>query len=283
MSKKLLALLIVSTLSTAFAQLRDPVRKNRSAAIDPAASIAQMNLGATPAITTTCAYPFTVTATATRQYLQYCITVNGNIVEFQSPAGSEHIANGTIGDGYALCDFAANQVGYHDYAGHGDVDTGPGWQAPVLLSQTATVVKIARTTADGIWTLTQTFTEVPSDSSVKVAMAVKNNTAIPRFIWLTRFTDVDANNTFTNILDGTANTVFGYDASEIGHGLQISLAAANPFAHEGLATTLASNACAIGTGYVGLLNGADGATYMWHGLTVPAKGTKTVTLKYKGF
>lgn len=81
---------------------------------------------ATPAATSACAYTFTSGGTATVKYLQFCVTVNGNITEFQSPQGAEHIRVGTIGDGYALCDFTANEVGYHDYAGFGDSDTGPG-------------------------------------------------------------------------------------------------------------------------------------------------------------
>lgn len=124
--------------------------------------------GVTPAASTDCAFTFTSGGTATVKYLQYCVTVNGNIVEFQSPLGAEHIRVGTVGDGYSLCDFGAGEVGYHDYAGFGDVDTGTGWAAPVTVSQTATMVKIARSTADGRWTLTQTFTQSASDASVKV-------------------------------------------------------------------------------------------------------------------
>ena len=286
MHEKLFVLFVALTLSAvALAQPPDPIRAAREAAAAGSAAPAGVALNAptaTPAATTTCTYQFTSAATATRPYLQYCVTVNGNVVEFQSPAGVEHIAVGTIGDGYALCDWAANGVGYHDYAGHGDADTGPGWGAPTLLSQTATVVKIARSTADGLWTLTQTFALNAADSSLNVTMAVKNNTAISRFIWFTRFTDIDAHSNTTNILDGTTNTVFGYDVSATGYGLQISLAAQNPFFKEGLATTSAANACAIGSGWTGLLNGADGAGYYWHGITVPPHGTKTVALKYKG-
>jgi hypothetical protein len=280
MSKKSLTLLIALTLTTAaFAQLHDPIRMNRSASVD-ASSVVRPN-GVTPAATSTCAYTFTSGGVGTKPYLQYCVTVNGNIVEFQSPAGAEHIRVGTFGEGYAICDYNSG-LGYHDYADYGDADTGPGWQAPVLLSQTATVVKIARTTLDGIWTLTQTFTQSAADASVKVAMALKNNTAVVRYVWLTRLIEIDANNTLLNIMDGTTYQVFGYDVSATGYGLQISLAAANPFYKEGFATPQISNACTVGAGYTGLLNGVDGVAYYWNGITVPAHGTKTMTLKYKG-
>jgi hypothetical protein len=240
--------------------------------------------GITPAATTDCTYTFTSGGTATVKFLQYCVSANGNIVEFQSPMGLEHIRVGTVGDGYALCDFSAatGEVGYHDYAGFGDVDTGTGWAAPVLLSQTATMVKIARSTADGLWTLTQTFTQSAGDASVKVAMAIKNNTAKSRTIWLTRFTDIDANNTTANIMDGTVESVWGYSASQTGSGLQISMAAPNTFNNFGLAINQVDSACAIGAGSNGLLNGVDGFAYSFHFIIVPARGTKTVTLKYKG-
>ena len=237
--------------------------------------------GLTPAATTDCAYTFTSGGTAAVKFLQYCITVNGNIVEFQSPMGAEHIRVGTVGDGYALCDFGAGEVGYHDYAGFGDVDTGSGWAAPVLQSQTTTAVKIARSTADGLWTLTQTFTQSAADASVKVTMAIKNNTAISRTIWLTRFTDVDANNSTSNIMDGTAESVWGYNASETGAGLQISLAAPSPFNNFGLAENTVENACSIGRNFTGLLNGVDGFAYSFHAILIPGHATKTVTLKYK--
>lgn len=112
-------------------------------------------------------------------------------------------------------------------------------------------------------------------------MAIKNNSNISRTIWLTRFTDIDANNSTSNIMDGTAESVWGYDASETGRGLQISLAVPNTFSNDGLAINQVDNACSIGVGYTGLLNGVDGFAYSFHYIIVPAHGTKTVTLKYK--
>jgi hypothetical protein len=231
-----------------------------------------------------CAYTFTSGGTGTKPYLQYCISLNGNFVEFQTPMGSEQIGpppGGQSSDGYAICDL----TGKGDYLDYGLNDYHQlEWQAPTLLSKTDTVVKIARTTYDGIWTLTQTFTQNSADASVKVVMTIKNNSAITRSIWLTRVTDINANNTDYNILDGTTDTVFGYDVSEHGHGLQISLAAANPYPHEGFATytPLSPFACGVGNHYGGLINGYDGAANLLHVLTIRSGGSKTVALKYKG-
>ena len=281
MSKKTLALLIALTLTTAaFAQSHDPIRAARSVSADAATAAVSPNAGVRPDATSACAYTFTSGGTGGNQYLQYCVTVNGNVVEFQSPAGVEDIRAGLFTEGYAICDFFSG-LGYHDYADWGDSDTGPGWGAPVLNTLNGTTVKITRSTLDGIWTLSQTFAQTATDASVKVTMGLKNNTAVARSVWLTRVVDIDANSTFPNIADGTQNTAFGYQAS-LGYGLQLSLAAANPFPHYGFATAQVSNACVIGTGYAGLLNGVDAVEYYYNYITVPAHGTKTVVLKYKG-
>ena len=282
MSRKTFALIVTLTLSTAvFGQLRDPIKGSQSATMDENAAASLQNsagqLG--PDSTDVCTYLFTSVGTATRQYVQYCVTVNGNIVEFQTPSGIENIKHGIIGEGYAVCDFSTG-VGYHDYAGFGDADTG-GWGPATTVSQTGTMVKISRKTSDGIWTLTQTIAQSPSDSSVKVTMALKNNSPISRLVWLARFADVDANDRTNNILDGTVNTAFGYSASAQ-KGLQLSLATANFYDHVGYATQLASKACSINAGYTGLLSDADGMIYLNHSITIGAGNTATVVLKYRG-
>jgi hypothetical protein len=207
------------------------------------------------------------------------VTVNGNIVEFQSPSGVEHIKHGNIGEGYSVCDFSSG-LGYHDYATLGAGDSG-NWGPPTTVSHTGTMVKISRTTEDGIWTLTQTIAQSPADASAKVTMALKNNSGVSRLVWLARVADVDANDTTNNILDGTFNTAFGYAASAQ-KGLQLSLATANSYEHVGYATQLASKACSINVGYTGLLKDADGVIYLNHSITIGAGKTATVTLKYRG-
>jgi hypothetical protein len=55
-----------------------------------------------------------------------------------------------------------------------------------VLSHDAKSVKIARTTADGNWTLTQTITQVTGPPSAKIAMALTNNTSVTRQAFLLR-------------------------------------------------------------------------------------------------
>ena len=243
MSKKISTLTIILILSTAvFGQQSIPVTRQSA----PASQNPDVTRG--PDSTDVCTYQFTSGGTATKQFLQYCVSVNGNIVEFQSPAGVEHIKHGIIGEGYAVCDFSSG-VGYHDYAGFGDADNG-SWGAATRLSLTATTVKIVRTSTDGRFTLTQTIAQSPADSSAKITMALKNNSSGAKTVWFTRVADVDANDATNNILDGTFNTAFGYSASAQ-KGLQLSLAAANTYEHVGYATQSASAGCSINVGLHG--------------------------------
>jgi len=166
-----------------------------------------------PDETSACAHTFTSGSGAT--YLQFCVTVNGNIVEFQSPAGVEQIRQGTFGEGYGICDFNRS-TSYYDFS---DTGASTNWDAPVLLSHTATSVKIARTTSDGVWTLTQTINSVAGTNPyAKVAMALKNN-ATPiagdaEGVYLMRWADSDPDHAgsdgFAQNLDGTIDSAWGY-------------------------------------------------------------------------
>ena len=116
--------------------------------------------------TTTCLYKFNTGSGNT--YLGYCLTENGNILNIQTPSGQNML--GANGEGYGIC----NESPAQNYTDYGVSDTG-NWGNAVVLSHSSTSVKIARTTADGHWTLTQTITMVPTTSSINVVMALKNN------------------------------------------------------------------------------------------------------------
>src|SRR5262249_8234925 len=137
------------------------------------------------------------------------------ITQFESPSGNEYISLAPAGEGYGLCNFDTSTQ-YFDYAGYGD---SGNWQASTTVSSTITSVKIARTTTDGIFTLTQTIALNKGNSSAQVTMAIKNNTATPRHIGLLRFADVDAGGFASNSFDFTSRTAFGYN--QMGVGLQL--------------------------------------------------------------
>ncbi len=178
-----------------------------------------------PDATTGCTYQFTSGSGAT--YLQFCVSVNGNIVEFESPEGVEQINQGGIAEGYGFCD-AVPENGYFDYA---YIDSG-NWNAPVKLSQTATAVKIERTTSDGVFTLTQTITSVAGTNPyAKILMTLKNNSAVTKGIAIYRYADSDPGNAaqadtdFVENGDGTNQSGFSYvpysNAVSPEHGLML--------------------------------------------------------------
>jgi len=169
--------------------------QNEAAALAPRSSLA----------TTDCTFPFSTGTGNT--LLKYCVTTNGNIVQLETPQGVEHVAVGTIGEGYGICDFNTN-TGYFDYAGFGD---SGNWNPAQVVKQTATSVKIVRTTSDGQFTLTQNIAEVDGALPwIKITMTLKNN-GEGRDAFLIRYVDVDAAGVAKNNLDTTENSAFAWN------------------------------------------------------------------------
>jgi hypothetical protein len=235
-----------------------------------------------PFATSTCS--FTFTSGANNTYLKYCVTVNGNITQLETPLGREHIAAGAFGEGYGICD-TSSAVAYDDYADFGD---SGNWGPSTTVSHNATSVKIARSTSDGIWTLTQTITQVAGTSSVKVAMMLKNNTAVARTAYLLRYADVDADGVFLNSLDGTINSAFGWNSIGTGspYGLMLQTVGTSPFPYAGFAQNVPNGPppCSYTANYTGgLLSATDGSLVSVYIVGVPKNASKTVTVSYKGF
>jgi hypothetical protein len=157
-----------------------------------------------------CSYTFTSGTGVS--YLQFCVTTNGNIVEFENPSGVDQIRQGGIDEGYGLCDITT-EVAYYDYAEGG----ASGWGTPTTVTHTSTMVKIERTTSDGAWTLTQTINSVAGTNPyAKMTMALKNNSGESKEAYFERYADVDPGNpaettsTFTENFDGDLNSAWGY-------------------------------------------------------------------------
>ena len=142
---------------------------------------------------------FLFTSGANNTFLSYCLTSNGNVTQLITPAGRFEIEVPV--EGYGICDgFTGTE--YFDYAFEDSLNWGP--TTTTTLSPTA--MKFVRNTSGGVWTLTQTITQVVSSSSVKVAMALRNNTADNRPVELLRYADVDVDGVLTNNFDGTLNS-----------------------------------------------------------------------------
>jgi hypothetical protein len=253
-----------------------------------------VNSGVSPLATITCAATFVTGTPAQRNsYLKYCVTVNGNIVSFQSPSVVDQIAQGGFAEGYGLCDTTTG-VSYFDYA----VSDSGNWNPSVPLGHTATMIKIGRTTADGAWSLTQTITIVGGPSPyAKVASALKNNSAIRKTAYLVRYADVDpadaSSNGFAETFDSTAFSAWGYESLNSGrppYGLKITelgniVPASMPWAFDGISQNTSSgpNPCNPFGNYAGLATGIDGSVEMYWGMILNAHQTGTVTAKYEMF
>jgi hypothetical protein len=192
-TKKLLPFVVVLTLAaTGFGQLQQAT--HTSDTISPDA-------------TTVCKHTFS--SGSGPNLLKFCVTVNGNVAQLTSPAGSEHIREGTVLEGYSICDFGS-LTRYYDFAAE---DSG-NWQAPVA-SGSSLPLTIKRTTSDGIYTLTQVFNRNTADPAVTIAMTLKNNTAASRDFALVRYADIDANNAnggnFHNWFDFDHESAWGYN------------------------------------------------------------------------
>lgn len=234
-----------------------------------------------PLETSVCSFTFTFGAKET--FVKYCVTVNGNITQFESPAGFEHIAVGEVAEGYGICDGSSN-VAYFDYADDGATTN---WGPATVVNQNASSVEIARTTSDGVWTLTQTFTLITATSSVNVAMKLKNNTADDKLVFLLRYADVDAAGVFNNNFDGTSDSAFGWNSAGVdSFGLAMRNVGNTPFPHSGFAQPISSGpspcnvmANASSTPVIA----TDGSIVMSYDMSVPKRASKTVTVNYRGF
>lgn len=237
---------------------------------------------ANPDATNVCSYNFTSGVNNT--FLQYCVTVNGNIVQLESPSGHIQIRTDTHGEGYGVCDVSGGEVDYSDY---GDVGTTANWNPAILLSQSGISVKIGRTTSDGVWTLTQTITQVSKSTSIKVVMALKNNSGIARDAYVLRYVDADADGQALNNLDGTHNTAMAWTSTSAsaGYGLTLQNVGSQSFTYDGFAQNISNGPvpCHYGVHFTpGVLTEEDGSLVLVYVGTVPAKGTKTFNMTYKG-
>ena len=283
MRKRMLIVLVLGLCAVGFA--RTPTVHVANPQVKAAG--AQMQKNATPhspRFSVDCVFTFTTGADNT--FLKFCVTANGNITLFESPEGQEHIAVGKDGEGYGICD-ARSEIAYDDYAEFGD---SGNWGPPSVLSQTATSVTIARTTSDGVWTLTQAFTQVSGRSpSARVAMTLQNNTTVHRNATLLRYANVDADSVFQNTLDATLQSAFGWNSVGITNPFGLVLQnVGNPPAVilTGLVQDVPDGPSPCGPfdhGIVGPVTGIDGSIVMLYGVTFGPKASKTVTVRYRGF
>jgi hypothetical protein len=233
--------------------------------------------------TSACAYTFTSGSGDTS--LKYCVTVNGNIAELQSPSGIEYIKNETVGEGYGLCDGGAGRE-YYDWAGAG---TSANWDKPVLLTHTATEVKIERTTSDGVWTLTQTITQNAAGAYAKIEMQFKNNSDVAKGGFFMRWANVNADSVSANNLDGSVSSAWAYvpfSSTQVPYGLLLQNSGNATVSHFGYAlnTNQPPDVCEPGLTSSGTLTATDGSVLMLYAFGGLARNTTaTINVKYTAF
>lgn len=234
--------------------------------------------------TTQCAYNFA--SGSQNAYLNYCVTVNGNIPQIVTGFAGQSI--GSDGEGYGIC----NESPAQNYTDYGMSDTG-NWNNATLVSRTNSSVKIARTTNDGNWTLTQTITKIPNTSSITVVMALTNNQSADHVAYLVRYADgylPSADNNGYNQWTATHNSAYVWsffpDSLAPNVGFQLQNVGNPPFGFwEGYAQTVSTgpNACAFAFNDSGGQSGSNqGSIEVAYVGLVHAHQTNTVTLSYRG-
>jgi hypothetical protein len=244
-------------------------------------AVAQTNHGTDSS--TDCA--FTFTSGTNNTFLNYCVTGNGNVVVLETPQGHKQVSF-DLREGYGICDLNSN-VAYSDYGGFGD---SGNWGPATVVNHSGTSVKIIRSTNDGIWTLTQTITQVSGNTpSVKIVMSLKNNTAVERAAFLMRYADVDADANVSNELDATFNTAVAYNSilSSTGgapFGLMLQNVGNTNFGFDAFSQNTPSPPapCNPFTNVAGPVSATDGSIVQLYLLDLLKSATGTVTVAYRG-
>jgi hypothetical protein len=229
-----------------------------------------------------CLFPFASGTSNT--FLSYCVSGNGNILSLETPQGQPQISLDQF-EGYGICDINTN-VSYRDFAGAG---ASANWGPATVKSHSATSVKIARTTSDGIWTLTQTITQVSGNTpNAQITMALRNNSSVPREAFLVRHADVDAAGVTPNEGDATFNTAFAFNSLFRGDGTPNGLALQNegnsPFRFEAVTYNIPDppDPCNPLLFAAGELIGTDASVAQIYLLNLGKAQSATMTMAYRG-
>jgi len=236
-------------------------------------------------ISPSCTHLFTSGKSSSNASLQYCVADDGMITSIQAPFGHSHL--GDQGEGYGFCQ-ESPAVEYHDYAAG---DSG-NWNPAQVVSVNGSSIKISRSTSDGNWILAQTISKVPLTGSIKIVMALTNNQPVAKVAYLVRFAHVNPDGSNGYVTGSSLQSAFAWNASSAKHSLDYGLQLANAGQWSGYqqafiqATTAGPNACAFAFNALphGLRQAPHGDTSFLYAYvdTVPAHGTKTVTLTYRG-
>ena len=229
-----------------------------------------------------CAFTFSSGSGVTS--IKYCVTGNGNIAQLEIPLGIPLISQISQLEGYGICDLSTD-IAYSNWNG---IEVG-AWHPAIVKSHNAKSVKIARTTGDDIWTLTQTFTALKgAPAGVKFAMALTNNGSVPRDVKVVRYADMDVAEQIPNNFDATDNTAIAWNSLFVSgepFGVVLQNLVAVPRVGFALAQNTADppDAChPVDNSAPGLEQNVDGSVELVYSPTVRPHSTVTLTGAYKG-
>jgi hypothetical protein len=247
------------------------------------------NAGERPA-TENCAFNFTTGSG--HGLTKYCVTNNGNITQFSAVGGNTltyEFLNGTgpATEGYSLCDTTKVPAkGYWDFA---STDSG-NWGVATAV-QTGNTVKVTRATSDGIWQLVQSITEQPGSATgygaAKITMGLRNLSTIDRFVFVTRYADVNAGSSTFNDFGTTETSVWGIVPDGNGPGLSATAGfVTTPFDFSlSFAQTVpdAPIPCQISNNNTKTFFEGDGGILQEFSLEIGPGKSKVVSMTYKPF
>ena len=130
-------------------------------------------------------------------YFRTCTTSTGNLIEITGQSTVTNIST----EGYALCAGAMQSVD--------NSVTSVGFDAPTTSTPSSNV----RTTSDGRFKLSQTFTRDAAEKEIVITMTVRNQTTAPIVgVALARFVDADiANSAGLVSYSATKTSIFAHE------------------------------------------------------------------------
>jgi hypothetical protein len=159
-------------------------------------------------------------------YQGVCISAKGNVIQFESPAASTHMAVAPAVEGYAVCSRSAATSAETK---HG-FDTGSieGGFGPAVIEQpngrNTFPLCITRVTLDGTFRLKQCFTRDTAANQVNIAMTLTNISAAKRVsVLLSRSFNGDiSNGAADDRYSLTSHAVFGWQDGTTRQGLMLA-------------------------------------------------------------
>lgn len=210
----------------------------------------------------------------------YCVSDSGNVVQMETPLGTQHLSTTSPAEGYGICDIETG-VRYFDYNGGAH-----NWQKKVNVISTSPLV-LGRTTTDGLWQLQETFTTSTSDSSIRIKMELHNQAAVNKRALLVRYADVNVNGSSSDYLMATTISADAIDtvSPPASPGMQLrDVKGAGPNVLPIVQKVPSGpDPCAPAAHSGNPFTVNNGSLELVYGTTVPKNGSRTFTALYRPF